>query len=760
VTEARVLHVTGVVQGVGFRPFVHRLAQRHGLAGAVRNASGQVEIEIEGERAELEAFQRELINEAPPLARIDRVEQRKANGGWRGFAIADSRRPTADGRLPVAPDAAICPACERELHDPRNRRRYHYPFITCTNCGPRYTVIEALPFDRARTAMRAFTPCVDCQAEYDDPDDRRYHCETNSCHACGPRVWLEPGAGPDGDPIGAAAERLAAGAIVALRGLGGFHLAVDATNDAAVRRLRSRKHRDAKPLAVMVATLADARAIARVSSAEAELLESRERPVVLLAREAESLLAGAIAPGLDTVGVMLAYTPLHRLLLDTVQRPLVMTSGNLSEEPIATSLEDARATLHGVADAFLMHDREIVARYDDSVTRVDAGAPLVLRRSRGYAPLPLSLPCPSPQPLLAVGAELKSTFTLAVDNHAYLSQHIGDLQNVETLDHFTSAAESFKRLFRIAPRIAVRDLHPEYLSTRVAEESGCPIMTVQHHHAHIAAVLGEHGVSNPVLGLAFDGTGFGADGNIWGCEFLIADLQTYRRVGQLRYAPLPGGDRAARQPWRVAAGYLSLDPRSRAAFAAAFAGAPDAALATIHRQLAARVNAPLASSMGRLFDAAAAILGVRLESQYEGQAAMELEALAGDREATPLPFPARLTEEGTWALDPLPLLTELGCRFGLGGDVRDLAAIFHESVAAGAAELAVTLAGQAGLRTAALGGGCFQNARLVTSLRRRLEWHGLTVLRPRQLPPNDGAVSYGQAVSAAARLAAGEDPCV
>lgn len=765
-TEARLLRVTGVVQGVGFRPFVHRLAQRHGLAGSVRNASGEVEIEIEGPTAELDAFLRELAAEAPPLARIHRVEQRTAEGGERtAFVIADSQAPTADGRLPVPPDSAICPACEAELLDPANRR-YGYPFITCTDCGPRYTLIALMPYDRERTSMGAFTMCAACRREYDDPADRRFHSEINSCPECGPRVWLEapgnaetselpgfPGLAPG---VRKAAALLVAGQIVAVRGLGGFHLAVDATNAAAVKRLRARKHREAKPLAVMVATLEQARMVADITDDAAALLTSRERPIVLVRSGARM---EGVAPGLDTVGIMLAYTPLHRLLLDATRRPLVMTSGNASDEPIVIDNDDARRRLGGIADALLLHDREIVSRYDDSLARLVDGAPVLLRRARGYAPLPVRLPVATPLSLLAVGPLLKNTFALATGDEAFVSQHIGDLENLDALEHFDAVLSAYRRLFRIDPAAVVHDQHPAYLSTQFAREMGLPTIAVQHHHAHIAAVAGEHGVTGPVIGLAFDGTGFGDDGLTWGAECLVADLRTYRRVGRLRYAPLPGADAAARAPWRAAAGYLSLDPGSDAAFVAAFDDVPATARSTAQRQIDAHLNAPLASSMGRLFDAAAAVLGVRRLSAYEGQAAMELEALAGATPALPLPFPVARDAAGCWELDPLPLLAELGRRRSAGDEVTRLAAAFHESVAAAAANLAARIAGETGLDVVALGGGCFQNARLLSSLTRRLDAHGLRVLRARQLPPNDGGVSYGQAVIAAARLAAGDVVC-
>lgn len=740
--EAAQIAVHGVVQGVGFRPFVHRLAARHGLRGWVRNGAGDVQIRVEGEPADIAAFVQALQAEAPPLARIDACHVEScAAAGLERFTILESRPD--DGRQPICPDVAVCAACAAELFDPGNRR-FRYPFITCTDCGPRFTVIEAMPYDRERTSMRAFTQCAECRREYETPGDRRYHSETNSCPACGPRVWLS---------LEAAAKLLLAGQIVAIRGLGGFHLAVDGTNEAAVTRLRERKRRDAKPLAVMVGGVDEARLIGAVEPAEAALLVSRERPIVLLRKRAGATLAPSVAPGLDTIGVMLAYTPLHLLLADLVRRPLVMTSGNQTDEPIATGNDEARSRLGGIADAFLLHDREIVARYDDSVMRVAGAMPVFLRRARGHAPLPLGLPVPAPRGLIAVGPHLKNTFTLAQGSDAFVSQHIGDLENLETLEHWRAAYATYRRLFRIEPTVAVRDAHPGYMSTRVAEELQLErTIAVQHHHAHVAAVLAEYGLTRPVVGLAFDGTGYGDDGHVWGAEFLIADLASYHRAGQLRYARLPGADLAAREPWRAALGYMALQPGAEAAFSAAFATVRSALQSVAAHQIARRINAPLASSLGRLFDAAAAVLGVRAVSRYEGQAAMELEALAAARPAQPLAFPVTLDADGRWVLDPVPLLVALGERRAAGADVRELAARFHESVAAAADGLAARLAAQAGLDTVVLSGGCFQNARLLQSLRARLELRGLRVLVPRQLSPNDGAVSYGQAAVAATLL--------
>ena len=755
------LRVSGVVQGVGFRPFVHRLAIRHGVAGWVRNEAGSVCILVEGAPESVAAFAHGVQEEPPPLASIDEVRSKPVvPQGFTGFEVARSEL-TPTGRLPVSPDAAICPECQVELMDPHNRR-HRYPFITCTDCGPRFTVIETMPYDRERSTLAAFTQCPACLAEYGDPADRRYHSQTNSCPACGPRLWLGGGGAPelgeDARPEGDAALRqaarlLAQGRILAVRGLGGFHLAVDAESETAVRRLRARKHRDAKPLALMVSSLQDVRALAFASPADEALLLSRERPIVVMKRRPGSSLAEAVAPGLDSVGIMIAYTPLHLLLLGEVGRPLVMTSGNVGGEPIVTDNSEARERLGNIVDAFLLHDREIVARYDDSLIRTVDGAPIFLRRARGYAPLPVPLPVGSPRSFLAVGPHLKNTFTLVQDGDAWVSQHVGDLENVETLAHFHETLERYRTLFRVEPTAVVRDLHPDYLSTRIAEAIGLPeLPPVQHHHAHVAAVQGEHGVTGAVLGLAFDGTGYGDDGRVWGGEFLRADLRGYRRLGRLRYARLPGGDKAARSPWRTALGYLCLEPDLGDAFEEAFQGVDAQELSVARHQVARRVNAPEASSLGRLFDAAAAVLGVRREARFEGQGPMELEALAGSAQGRDLPFPVMEGEDGIRVLDPLPLLTALGTLRAHGVPRRELAASFHDSVARATATLAADLCDHEALDTVALGGGCFQNARLLSSVRALLEKKGLRVLVPRILGPNDGAVSYGQAVVTAARL--------
>ncbi len=776
--QARRLRVTGVVQGVGFRPFLHRLAARYGLAGWTRNESGEVYVEVEGPAHALEAFTRALSAEAPVLARIDGLEAEVVSPrGVTGFRVLESR--ATEGRLPVSPDVATCPACTSELFDPADRR-FRYPFITCTDCGPRYTLIETMPYDRIRTAMRAFPQCPTCQREYTDPEDRRFHSETNSCAECGPRVWLT---GQDGAPLAdgagaieAASGMLGAGEVVAIRGLGGYHLACDATSEFAVARLRARKARDEKPLAVMVKDVEEAAALCHLEPAEREVLTGSERPIVLLRSRHDSGLAPSVSPGLDTVGVMLAYTPLHLLLLDLVGRALVMTSGNLSDLPICTANAEASRKLADVADAFLMHDRDIVARYDDSVVRVVGGAPFFLRRARGYAPLPVPLPIASPRPLLAVGPHLKNTFSLVVEDAAYVSQHVGDLENVETLDHYREALRRFTALFRIEPEVVARDLHPGYLSSRIADEVGVPrVVDVQHHHAHIAAVAGEHGVVDPVIGVAFDGTGYGDDGHTWGAEIILADLKGYRRLARLRYAPMPGGDLAARRPWRVAAGYASLEPDLAESFGIACRDVPDEERRIVGVQIEKGVNAPLASSMGRLFDAAAAVLGVRRGSSYEGQAAMELEALArrfvsgspgvgGDpaesigsasvRARLPrITMPVDRSPGDPAVMDPVPLLAELADRAAAGEDAGLLAAAFHLSVGDTTVELAASACEDHSIAHVALGGGVFQNSLLLAIVGEGLVSRGLDVLLPELLGPNDGGISYGQAVVAAALLA-------
>lgn len=757
----RLVRVTGVVQGVGFRPFVHRLATELALAGWVRNRAGEVEIVVEGPSEALDAFVTRVRGDAPVLARIASVDVTDAPPLATGtFTIVPSD-DLPGRRQAVLPDVALCARCERELTSPEDRR-YRYPFITCTDCGPRYSVIERLPYDRVRTSMRVFTQCDTCAMEYVSPGDRRHHSETNSCAACGPSLRFFPASGgtteTDRDAaIEAAAAALRAGAIVAVRGLGGFHLAVDAGDQRAVSRLRERKHREAKPFAVMVRSLGEARTLAHIAATEAELLAGPERPIVLLPARVDAPLAPAVAPEVGTIGVMLAYTPLHHLLLEAVGRPLVMTSGNRGDEPIAASVEEAQRALGAIADAFLVHDREIVRPIDDSVMRVAAGAPRFLRRARGFAPLPIPMPVDAPVPVLAVGGHLKNTFTVAAGRMAYVSPHIGDLETLETLERWRDVLAGYRALHRVAPRVVARDAHPGYVSTQVAAELARDhAIVVQHHHAHVAAVMAEHGVREAVLGVAYDGTGHGDDACVWGAELLLADLTGYRRVGQLRYAPLPGGDLAVRMPWRTALGFLTLEPGAAASFALAFQGVHPKEREMARLQAERGLNAPLASSMGRLFDAAAAVMGVRRRVQFEGQAAMALEALAGRLPGIPLPFPPP-TEAlaGRLVLDPLPMLAALGDLAQAGEHRGALAAGVHDAISAATVNAVRRACEAHGVRTVALGGGVFQNARLLATMQEALERGGLRVLIPQALPANDGGLSYGQAVVAAAVMDAG-----
>ena len=779
----RAFRVEGVVQGVGFRPFVWRLATGLGLAGAVRNAAGRVEIEASGPPSVLDEFARRLRSDAPPRAHVERVTTlplRVEAALPVPFLVEDSIASLADERL-FPPDIATCDDCRRELFDPADRR-YGYPFINCTSCGPRATIIDQLPYDRARTTMLPFPLCPTCDAEYRDPADRRFHAEPIACATCGPRLaWRRSGAAADAatadDALASAVRSLLAGGIVAIKGLGGYHLACDATNEVAVRTLRDRKRRWAKPFAVMVRDVDAAVALCRVGSLERRLLTGPARPIVLLRtrRNGAPALAPGVAPGTRRLGIFLPYTPLHHLLLAAVDRPLVLTSGNLTDEPLATDDADALERLGGLADGFLMHDREIRARYDDTVTRVVARRESVVRRARGYAPDPLPLPVGTPVHLLAVGAELKHTFTLARGHRAHVAPHNGDLEDLATHRAFTDGLAHLGRLLAIDPEIVVHDLHPEYLSTKFAVANFEPArrVAVQHHHAHVASCAAEHGITGPFLGVAYDGLGMGDDGTLWGGEVFLADLTRYRRLARFGRAPLPGGAMAVRKPYRMALGYLfgaegqgdvpagmGLGEWSAAAGgagpdhpAAAFLDRLDPReVELVRTQVRRRLNAPVASSAGRLFDAAAALLGIRDVAEYEAQAAIELELAAGDRRATALPWGVHRAG-GLLVYDPRPTLSALLDGIAAGRSAGSLAAAFHAAIE----EVTVALLHEArtrtGVRTVCLSGGVFQNQRLAAGLLRRLAGDGFEPFINRQVPVNDGGVSYGQAAIAAARLA-------
>ena len=754
------VRVEGIVQGVGFRPFVYSLAIRLGLAGRVGNDVAGVFAEVEGPPAAVSEFLQSLRQDAPPLARIERVTTKDLSiNGSSGFIIAPSESAGRRSTL-VSADTTACDDCLRELDDPADRR-FGYPFINCTNCGPRFTIVRDVPYDRALTTMAGFAMCAQCAAEYNDPADRRFHAQPVCCPACGPRLRLHDAAGTPlpGEPLAATAALLRQGQVLAIKGLGGYHLAVDAANDSAAAALRERKHRQDKPFAVMVAGVAAARALCELDDAAESLLTSSGRPIVLLPRRPGGVIAAAVAPGNRQLGVMLPYTPLHHLLVRRAACPIVLTSGNSSDEPIVYADADAVPRLGSIADAFLTHDRAIHVRTDDSVVRAFRGRPALIRRSRGYVPEPVPLGFRLRRPVLGCGAELKNTFCLAADNRAFLSPHIGDLENFETLRSFTEGIEHFRRLFDITPQVVAYDLHPEYLSTKYAVElAGVQLAGVQHHHAHIASCLADNGEAGPVIGVAFDGTGYGPDGTIWGGEFLVADLAGFERAGHLAGVPMPGAAAAIRQPWRMAAAYLD----------AAYPGGPSAGLAVARRNerrwdnvismARRRLNSPVTSSAGRLFDAAAAILGVRDLINYEGQAAIELEQLADLAERGC--YQAGIDQGGTGRDGPLvisgaDLIRAVTDDLAAGVDPGVISARFHNGVAALIQAACVALRERHGLGTVALSGGVFQNLLLLDRTVGRLEDCGFRVLVHSQVPCNDGGISFGQAAIAATRDQAG-----
>lgn len=737
------------MQGVGFRPYVHGLAGRFGLSGLVGNDTAGVFVEVEGAEQTVSEFLAVLPAEAPPLAVIEELRTSPlVPTGQAGFHIVASE---ASGRRDtlVSADSATCTDCLREMTDPADRR-FGYPFINCTNCGPRFTIVRDVPYDRPFTTMAPFTLCDACAAEYHDPADRRFHAQPVCCPACGPRLTLIDAHGAElaGDPIRAAAALLTSGAVLAVKGLGGYHVAALAGHHDATATLRARKHREDKPFAVMVADLDTARRLCVVDPIGERLLVNRRRPVVLLPRRAEAPVAPAVAPGNRSLGLMLPYTPLHHLLLRETAAPIVLTSGNISDEPIAYLDDDARHRLAGIADAYLTHDRAIHMRTDDSVVRVFRGAELPVRRARGYAPEPLTLARPVPRPVLGCGAELKSTFCLARGRHAFLSQHIGDLENYETLRSFTEGIEHFRRLFDVQPQVVAHDLHPEYLSTKYAldlgdaDPAGCTLLGVQHHHAHIASCLADNGDAGPVLGVAFDGLGYGTDGTLWGGEFLLADLTGFQRLAHLVPVAMPGGATAIRQPWRMAAAYLGAEAPDE--LMRRHADQWDTVLAMAGRG----VNAPLTSSAGRLFDAAAAILGVRDAINYEGQAAVELEQRA-DRDERGS-YPATVTDGPTLQLHGADLIRGVAAELRAGVAPEVIAARFHHGVADAIVRVCATLRERTGVSTAALSGGVFQNVLLLERTVAGLEQAGFRVLTHSRVPPNDGGISFGQVAIAAA----------
>ena len=735
------VRVVGTVQGVGFRPYVHRLASELAVDGHVFNDVHGVVIEAEGDADVIERFLERLPAEAPPLASVELVRSTElACTGAPGFGIL----PSPTGGLPdalVSADSATCEDCLRELFDPADRR-HRYAFINCTNCGPRFTIVRGVPYDRPLTTMAGFTMCRACQAEYDDPADRRHHAQPNACPACGPHLQLRGQTPQLHDPLQGAVRALGDGAIVAVKGVGGYHLACLARDEDAVARLRARKHREEKPFALMAPDLAAARTLAELSAADEEQLTSRARPIVLAPRRSGAAVAEAVAPRSAELGVMLPYSPVHHLLLADLAEPIVLTSGNVSDEPIAFRDEDALERLAPIADLVLLHDRPIATRTDDSVVR----GRILVRRSRGLVPQSTPLPIATPRQLLACGAELKSTFCLARGTRAWVGPHVGDLGDASTLRSYADGIAHFERLFAVTPEVVVHDLHPEYLSTKYAHDrDDVRLLGVQHHHAHLAACLAEHGETGPAIGAIYDGTGLGTDGNVWGGELLIGDLLRFERAAHLRPVRMPGGEAAIREPWRMACAWL---------------GAPDAPPDMLAhevdparwRQVAglarSGVASPVTTSMGRLFDAVAALCGIRTTVSYEGQAAIELEARCARHETGAYAFSLE---------DPRPTLEALVDDLLAGVDAGVVASRFHHGVADATAAACAALAQRSGLETVVLCGGVFQNRRLLERAAQRLRDAGLRALVPRLLPPNDGGIAYGQAAIAAARLDAEQE---
>jgi hydrogenase maturation protein HypF len=753
--------VEGTVQGVGFRPYVYRLAGELGVSGHVLNDSRGVVVEVEAPEETVEVFLARLPAEAPPLATVERVVAEPLDElGERGFSIRESPAG-GESRAAVTPDSATCADCLAELFDPADRR-FRYPFTNCTNCGPRFTIVRDVPYDRPHTTMAGFEMCAACRAEYEDPADRRFHAQPNACPDCGPRVRLVyAGRGELTDPeardaIESAARALRAGAIVAVKGIGGFHLACVARDRDAVAELRARKHREDKPFALMAPDLVAARELVEPSEAEEELLLSRARPIVLAPRRPGAAVAPSVAPGAPELGVMLPYSPLHHLLLADLGDTLVLTSGNVSDEPIAYEDEDACERLAQIADLFLLHDRPIETRTDDSVVRVAAGAPRLLRRSRGHVPGSLALPVDCGRHLLACGAELKNTFAVAKGGRAWVGHHVGDLKNYETLSSFVTGIDHFQRLFAVEPEAVAHDLHPEYLSTKhAAELEGVRLIGVQHHHAHLAACLAEHGETGPAVGAIFDGSGYGEDGTVWGGELLLGGLDDFERVGLLFPVRLPGGDAAVREPWRMACSWLGAACGDQPALPRGLRGrVKPERWRQVAELVRSGVASPLTTSAGRLFDAVAALAGVRSEVNYEGQAAIELEALAdpGESGGYSLPVGGAKPSGARLVVDPRPAIREIVRDVERGVRAPRVSARFHNGLAGATAAGCEAAAARSAVDAVVFSGCVFQNRLLLARTAGLLRDAGLRVLIPELLPANDGGISYGQLAVASARL--------
>ena len=754
------IKVKGIVQGVGFRPFVYNLAHKYELSGWVCNSSAGVEIEVEGNAHSLKEFVSEITANPPVLAHIEKVEAQDnlSLQGYSRFEIRKSIRE--DGQfVPVSPDISVCEDCLKELFGPADRR-YLYPFINCTNCGPRFTIIKDVPYDRDKTTMSEFTMCLPCKTEYEDPLNRRFHAQPNACPKCGPEISLFDCNGKRvdcQDIVNEAAHLILQGFIVAIKGIGGYHLACDATNTEAVARLRGRKYREDKPFALMVEGIEEIKAFCYLEKEEESLLLDHKRPIVLLKkREDSNLISEEAAPGNRYLGVMLPYSPLHYLILKEVKGPLVMTSGNISDEPIAYHDSEAILRLGRIADYFLLHNREIHQRTDDTVARIFDGAPMMIRRSRGYVPLSITLPLSGGE-VLACGGQLKNTFCLTRGNRAFLSHHIGDLDNLETLSSFEEGIEYFKRLFHLRPKVTCYDLHPDYLSTRYALAQEGEKVGVQHHHAHLASCLGENGVTDRVIGVIFDGSGYGEDGRIWGGEFLVGDFSSFERMAHLEYVPMAGGEKAIKEPYRMAFAYL-LESFSDDAFEVIHSLNLRWDIERLHifKQIIERgINSPMTSSMGRLFDAVSAILGVKERINHEGQAAVELEMIASHGEEGEYPV-------GVQNFEPCPSLPlTIRVQGIIRGIIDDLiagtekgiiSARFHNTISTIIIEVCRWIREKTALNMVALSGGVFQNVMLLNLSVDRLKKNGFLVLTHHDVPPNDGGISLGQALVALKKL--------
>jgi hydrogenase maturation protein HypF len=747
----RRISVSGIVQGVGFRPHVYRLAHRYGLSGHVRNTVAGVAIEVQGSETTLGEFLKSLESEAPPLARITLLSiEDTACSPETGFAILNSNAGEHANTL-IAPDIATCADCLRELLDPADRR-YGYPFVNCTNCGPRFTILRRIPYDRPNTSMATFRMCAACQAEYEDPLSRRFHAQPNACWECGPRLALldAEGSAAADDPVDQTVEFLKAGRIVAIKGLGGFHLSVDAANAAAVEELRRRKRRFEKPLALMVADGDRAEELCIVREEDHALLKSAERPIVLLRARHGLALPDAIAPGNPDLGIFLPYTPIQHLLLAHRNfTALVMTSGNLSEEPICINNDEAIERLRGIADFFLIHDREILLRCDDSLVRSVQGRTAILRRSRGFVPVPISLERELPA-VIAVGGELKNAVCMTKGIHAFLGQHIGDLENVAAYNFFQESISHLESILEWKPSVIAHDLHPGYLSTQWAlQQKSIQTIAVQHHHAHVASCMAENHLSGPVIGVVLDGTGYGTDGQVWGGEILIADFHGFRRVAHLEYVPMPGGARAIREPWRMALAHLLHAGESCFEEGLRFVeSVPAHQIEVVRRITEQRIRAPLTSSCGRLFDAVAALSGLRTKATFEAQAAMELEACCEDR-LEDGEYRFSIKEGKCLEIGTALLFEQILDDLNRGVSRETISRRFHQGLISTLASLVHRISLDTGIRRVCFSGGCFLNTNLTLGLDHRLRMHGLQVYMQSQAPCGDGGLSLGQAAIAA-----------